>query len=111
MMAQIARRRSERLLVDVPVVIRGQSSDQREFREETFTVTISAHGALVMLAANVAPGQELVVINPKNEDQQLGRVAYRGRTHAGLAQVGIEFPQPVPGFWQISSPPQDWKTF
>lgn len=109
MIAPIGRRRSERFLMDVPVVVRGQSPDHGDFREETFTVSVSAHGALVMLAANVALGQELVVINPKNEGEQSGRVAYRGRAHAGLAQVGIEFPRAVPEFWQLPSLPENWK--
>ena len=55
--AQAGQRRSARVLMDVPVVIRGESADQSPFREETFTVTVSAHGALVMLAANVASGK------------------------------------------------------
>ncbi len=108
-MAQIEHRRSERVLIDVPVVICGQSADYREFREETFTVTVSAHGALLMLAANVLLGQKLVIMNPKNHDERQVRVAFRGAAHAGLAQVGIEFPRPAPEFWQIDAPPQNWK--
>lgn len=109
-MAQAEQRRSERVLLDVPVVIRGESSDQRPFQEETFTVTVSAHGALLMLATQVFLGQRLLLLNPANWDEREGRVAYRGRVHAGLAQVGIEFAQPSPDFWPISSAPPDWKT-
>lgn len=98
------------MLLDVPVVIRGESPDQRPFQEETFTVTVSAHGALLMLATQVSPGQKLVLLNPANSDEREGRVAYRGPVHAGLAQVGIEFTQASPDFWPISSPPPDWKT-
>jgi len=107
--AQAGQRRSERVLLDVPVVIRGESPDQRPFQEETFTVTVSAHGALLMLATQVFPGQKLLLLNPANWDEREGRVAYTGRVHAGLAQVGIEFTQPAPDFWPVSSPPPDWK--
>jgi hypothetical protein len=109
-MAQAAQRRSQRVLLDVPLVIRGESSDRRPFEEETFTVSVSAHGALVMLAAQVSLGQKLLLLNPANWDEREGRVAYRGSAHAGLAQVGVEFAQPSPDFWPISSPPSDWKT-
>jgi hypothetical protein len=102
-----AQRRSERVLLDMPVVVRGQSGS-RTFQEETFTVTVSAHGALLMLEANVSLGQKLVVMNPKNWDQREAHVAYKGSVHAGLAQVAVEFSSPSPEFWQMDSPPKNW---
>ncbi|HKV04575.1 MAG TPA: PilZ domain-containing protein [Candidatus Acidoferrales bacterium] len=107
-MAETGQRRSERVLVDVPIAVRGQSADRRSFREETFTVTVSAHGALVMLATRVALGQRLVLMNPQNSDERECRVAYIGPSHAGLSQVAIEFNRPAPEFWPIASPPQGW---
>jgi PilZ domain-containing protein len=107
-------RRSERVIVDVPIAIRGESSDHRPFQEETFTVTVSAHGALVMLGTKVAVGQKVTLLNPANWDEREAKVAYMGREHAGLAQVAIEFTKAAPEFWPISSPPQSWnapKTF
>jgi hypothetical protein len=106
-MAFTAQRRSERVLLDIPVVVRGESGN-RVFQEETFTVTVSAHGALLMLEANVSLGQKLVVMNPKNWDEQEARVAYKGAVHAGLAQVAVEFSRPAPEFWQMDSPPPNW---
>jgi len=103
-------RRSERVLMDVPVVIRGQSREHRSFQEETFTVTVSAHGALLMLATKVARGEELVLTNPANSDERQVRVAYIGGDHAGLSQVAVEFYRPSPEFWPVSSPPPNWKT-
>jgi hypothetical protein len=103
-----AQRRSERVLVDVPVVLIGESADHRPFRETTFTVTVNAHGALLMLEAKVALGQKVKVANPENWDERDAHVAYVGAEHAGLAQVGIEFDQPAPGFWPISAPPANW---
>jgi hypothetical protein len=104
-----AQRRSDRVLLDVPLVVRGQSGS-RAFEEETFTVTISAHGALLMLQENVSLGQKLLVVNPKNWDEREARVAYKGAVHAGLAQVAVEFVRPAPEFWQMETPPPNWKT-
>jgi hypothetical protein len=109
--AQAGQRRSARVLMDVPIVIRGESADQQTFREETFTVTVSAHGALLMLASDVVLGQKIVMINPLNLDEREGRIAYRGPLHAGLSQVAVEFTQPSPEFWPISPAPADWKKF
>lgn len=107
-MANPTMRRSERVLLDVPVVLLGESTDHRAFREETFTVTVSAHGALLMLQSKVALGQKVTLTNPENHAERCARVAYVGGDHAGLAQVGIEFDQPAPHFWPVTSPPLNW---
>ena len=102
------QRRSARVLLDVPVVIRGESPEERGFREETFTVTVSANGALVMLAAEVSLGQRVMLRKLTDSIEIQGRIAYVGMPHAGLTQVGIELDQPSPEFWPISQPPTDW---
>jgi hypothetical protein len=96
----VERRRSPHLLRDVALVVRGESPDQRPFLEETFSISISLHGVLILLAARVAVGQHLVLINPATHGEVQGRVARFGSPYGGLAQVGIEFAEPVPGFWQ-----------
>ncbi len=103
------QRRSQRVLMDMPIVIRGQALDRRNFQEETFTVSVSAHGALLMLATKVAIGQNIVIMNPANWDEREGRVAYVGPDRAGMTQVAIEFAKPSPEFWAINSPPLDWQ--
>jgi hypothetical protein len=109
MSQQMGQRRSERILLDVPVVICGGPAGNPTFREETFTVTVSAHGALVMLATKVALGQKLIIMNPQNWDEREGRVSYLGPDRAGLAQVAVEFTQPAPEFWAVSAPPANWQ--
>jgi len=105
----IGQRRSERIILDVPLVIRGEAADRKIFQEETFTLIVNAHGAQLMLETKVTLGQRLVVLNPVNWDECEGRVAFVGPPYAGLARVGIEFTRPAPEFWSISSPPADWK--
>jgi len=106
--AQSAQRRSERVLMDMPVIVSGEFPDRQAFQEETFTVTVNAHGALMMLATTVKLGQRLIVTNPVNQDKREGRVAYLGSPHAGLSQVAVEFARPSPEFWPVPSPPPDW---
>jgi len=107
---QTGQRRSERVLLDLPVVICGKSPNQTPFQEETFTITVSAHGALVMLATKVALRQKLVLRNPSNSEECDAQVAYIGTSYAGLSQVAVEFAKPSPGFWPIEAPPPDWNT-
>jgi hypothetical protein len=106
---QSIQRRSDRVLVDLPLIVRGVSAaDNQAFREETFTLTVSAHGALVMLASKVAMGQRLFLINPASHDEREVKISFIGRDHAGLSQVGVEFLRPAPEFWAIDSPPPNW---
>ena len=98
------QRRSPRLLLDVPLLIRGESLEKKPFQEETFTISISATGALVLLAAKVAVGQRLVLISVRTRDEQEGRVARFGPAYGGLAQVAVEFASPAPEFWPVVLP-------
>lgn len=99
------RRRSQRLLKFVPLVVRGASAGNKTFWEDTFTVNISTHGALVVLAAKVGVGQKLVLMNPENWQEEDVRVARLGTFDGTRTQVGIEFMQAVPDFWPASATP------
>jgi hypothetical protein len=104
------RRRSQRLLHVVPLVIRGESAGNKTFWEDTFTANISAQGALVILAAKVEVGQKLVLMNPKNWQEENVRVARLGIFDGTLTQVAIEFARAAPEFWpagaKLNHPPE-----
>jgi hypothetical protein len=104
MLSQDERRRSPRLLLDVALIVRGESILREPFQEETFTISVSAHGALVVLAKKVALGQKISLENLKTHAEIEGRVARFGPPYGGLAQVGIEFSSPAPEFWSNQSP-------
>lgn len=95
------RRRSPRSLLDMPLVVRGLSLEKKPFREETATISVNAHGALIALSTRVVIGQTLVLMDPQNRDERDGRVARFGPQDARLARVCVEFAQPAPEFWQI----------
>jgi hypothetical protein len=104
------RRRSERLLLDVPLVVRGESTESQPFQERTFTISVSANGALLVLATKVALGQTLLLSNLHSQDEVVGRVVRFGIPYGGLAQVGIDFAQPAPEFWPVESLPDSWRS-
>jgi hypothetical protein len=103
-----ACRRSQRLLRSLPVVVCGESSKRKSFREEVLTVAFNAHGALLILNARVEVGQELHLTNPITRDEQEARVVYSTPSVGGLTHVGIEFIGPAPEFWPINDAPDDW---
>jgi diguanylate cyclase (GGDEF)-like protein len=102
------RRRSERRVLDVPLVISGETKEQKAFREQTFTLSVNAHGALIVLAATVTLGQKLLLQNPDSARQTEARVVRFGVPYGGLARVGVEFSRPLPDFWPVEAPPENW---
>ena len=103
-----AERRSQRITLDVPLVVKGHGEGKQAFREQTFTLSANAHGVLLTLRTKVFIGQKLMLLNQKNWDECEGRVAYVGMAHAGMTRVGIEFTRPAPEFWSLHAPPEDW---
>jgi diguanylate cyclase (GGDEF)-like protein len=100
----VERRRSKRFLLDVSVVVRGESVDGQTFQEETFTISVSAHGALLMLGPKVALGQTLLVRNQLTNIEKPARVAHCAVPYGGIARVGVEFPEPAAEFWSSDVP-------
>ena len=103
------RRRSQRVLLNMPIVVHGQGDDKKPFREETQTLVVNAHGALVTLATKVRQGSKVALVNKASEEEQECRVVYLGPRINGKPEVGLEFLRPAPHFWHIAFPPEDWK--
>jgi hypothetical protein len=104
------RRRSERQLLALPLVVRGVSLDAKTFEEETFTLSVSAHGALVAMATTVTLGQTIFLKNPQTQDEAGAWVTRLASPRSGWTQVAIEFVQPNADFWfnkQYANPPTD----
>jgi len=103
-----AKRRSQRVVIDIPVTIFGKSADGKIITENTKTVTVNAHGALVTLNFDVDPQKSALLVHSKTGTQVQCRVAYRKETKKGCFDVGLEFAIPDPKFWGITFPPEDW---
>ena len=100
------RRRSPRFLLRVPIVVRGESVDKKIFSEETATVDVSAHGAVVPLTTKVALGQTLTLVNPQNWDERVVRIARITSPSGSLTHIGVEFSKPAPEFLLFGCPPR-----
>lgn len=103
-----ARRRSQRVLMQVPVRLRGKDSQGQDFEEFAETLAINAHGGLVLLTARVTSGSLVVMRHNKTEEEQECRVAFLGPVRGGKAEIGLEFSVPRPTFWRVAFPPEDW---
>jgi hypothetical protein len=104
------RRRSERLFLHVSLIVRGESAKRKVFLEPTFTISVSAHGALVVMSTKVALGQAIFLKNLGAQKEMEGRVTRFGSHYGNQAQVGINFMQPTLTFWPAVFPPKSWKS-
>jgi hypothetical protein len=103
-----SRRRSMRVLLSLPIRVCGKTTSDQEFEEQTRTLVVNAHGALISIQAAIAVDQPVVVWNKSTNQSRECRVVHVGTPLAGKAQIGIEFVKPSPSFWQIDFPPDDW---
>jgi len=106
--ADPGRRRSMRVLLSVPILVSGKTAENQDFKEETRTLVVNAHGALISLAARVAAQQNITLSNKATQQSIDCRVVHLGNMQGGKAQVGVEFAKPSAKFWQIDFPPDDW---
>jgi hypothetical protein len=102
------RRRSTRVLLSVPIHVRGRDGKNRDFDEETRTLVVNAHGALITLAAAVVAGQQIIISNDAIPQIRDCRIVHVPGGRSGKIHMGIEFLKPSPSFWQIDYPPDDW---
>jgi hypothetical protein len=102
------RRRSQRILMQVPIRVRGKDAQGKDFEEYTETLAINAHGALVLLNARVTSGSIVQLRHNKTEEEQECHVAFLGPVRSGRAEIGVEFSVPRPAFWRVAFPPVDW---
>jgi len=104
--AQTSRR--EAVGVEIPVVIHASRSSASvkgiakplpAVHEETRTVIVFLHGAVVRLTAELTSGELIVLTNQKSGADVLCRVA-NVKTQPGIQNyVDLEFTQRAPGFW------------
>jgi len=105
---KIAQRRSQRLLLRVPVQAERHLKGGQPKNEDTETLAVNAHGALILLVPPVEEDGQLSLTNKKTGETQACKVVYVGPVESGKIQVGVEFLQPSPQFWRIVFPPEDW---
>jgi hypothetical protein len=96
------RRRSKRVRARIPLRVRLQDKNKRSVAENTHTIIVNDHGALILLATPVSIQQVIHIENLVLEKELLCRVANVGPTFMGKTQIAVEFIMPMPGFWNAA---------
>jgi PilZ domain len=103
------RRRSQRVLMQIPIRISGQAAaDSSLLEEETHTLAISAHGALIVVISPMYRGQRFTLLNMQTKASLECVVVHVDRSSSDQIRVGVEFLLPNSRFWGVAFPPKDW---
>jgi hypothetical protein len=102
------RRRSQRVPLQVLMLIRVNMPDGRCIQMQAFTSSVNAHGGLLESPVKLAANQKLLLINPHSGAEAGGRVIRVEGPFSALYEVAFEFDRTAPRFWPIDFPPEDW---
>ena len=95
------RRRSERVMLQIPVKLITLSAERVPVEEQTHTLVVNAHGGLLMLKHEIDTGEMIVLTNPETLEDQECRVVYQGEPCEKGQRIGVEFLTPAPRFWGL----------
>jgi hypothetical protein len=90
-------RRSQRTVSSIAVWLRREDPHQT-WHEETWTVSVSQHGAALLCRRPVEKGGTVVLCRKDKGSRATAQVVYSRRDPEGRKQIGIQFNDPV-NFW------------
>ena len=102
------RRRSERVMLRMSVVVLAEDEERKQIQEEAKTQVVNAHGGLLQMKSHLHVGQSFILSNPTNKMEQSCRVVRMEDCGLEFFNIAFEFDRPAPGFWPIVFPPSDW---
>jgi len=106
--AQQNRRRSERVLLRMSVMVLAENEQRRQIQEEAKTQVVNAHGGLMMMKTHLHIGQSFLLKNPQTGSEMSCRVVRVDEAGTEYFNIAFEFDRPAPKFWRITFPPVDW---
>jgi PilZ domain len=102
------RRRSERVVLRVSVLLVAEDEDRKQIQEKAETQIVNAHGGLLRVRQHLHVGQPFLLQNTQNRAEMSCRVVRTEEDGLDFFKVAFEFDRPAPKFWPIVFPPPDW---
>jgi hypothetical protein len=102
------RRRSERVVLRMIVLVVAEDEERKQIEEKAETQVVNAHGGLLRMRQHLHVGQPLFLHNPQNGAEMSCRVVRTEEDGLDFYNVAFEFDRPAPNFWPIVFPPADW---
>ena len=99
------RRRGERVIIRIPVILYGLTKDNHHISEEAETVAISRTGALVRSRSQFKTGGVIELTNSFSKQADKFRVVWASdAARQGCYDLGLEMLTPRDDFWGLSFP-------
>jgi hypothetical protein len=95
------RRRSPRILLQIPVLLRGQTQEGEPIQGHALTLVVSGHGGLLETALKVSPDQKLDLVNQKSGETAACKVLRVEESYEAIYTVAFEFDHCNPQFWPV----------
>ena len=102
------RRRSERVMLRMSVMVLAENEERRRIQEEAKTQVVNAHGGLMTMKSHLHMGQSFLLKNPQTGAEISCRVVRVDETGVEDFNIAFEFDRPDPKFWPVTFPPVDW---
>ena len=102
------RRRSERVILRMSVLVVAENEDRKQIQEKAETQVVNAHGGLLRMRQHLHVGQSFLLNNPQNSMEMSCRVVRTEEDGLDFFRVAFEFDRPTTNFWPIVFPPADW---
>jgi hypothetical protein len=106
----VDQRRSQRILISASIRVSGKDPAGTVFAENTSTIVVNSHGALILLKERVSIGQVLTMQHLASQEEIDCIVKGISPEPVGVPEIAIEFQKPRPRYWHISFPPSDWNS-
>lgn len=101
-------RRSQRVVLQVAVLIKAQMPEGKRLQAYAFTVDVNSHGGLLECSFRMPVGQKIILMNPQSGREVGCRVERVHGLSADSFTTAFEFEQRSPWFWPITFLPEDW---
>jgi hypothetical protein len=104
-LAKQEKRRGERVLIRIPVLVHGVGQDEKEVAEPAETAVVSRFGALLRVISPLKMDSPVAVTNQYSKETEHFRVAWIAEEkNDGRWDTGIEAANPREDFWGIRFP-------
>ena len=100
-------RQGGRVVMRVPVEIRGTAADGNPHEESTYTGVVGVLGAMIWTSRGLKVGSQVEVTNRFSQRTCKFQVAWVKQQENGeLWENGVESPRPLDDFWGVRFPPK-----
>jgi hypothetical protein len=96
------RRITSRKDLDIDLTVYGRLPSENTFYAQAKAIRGNANGGVFLLSVPVADGQDLLLINNGNSQEQICNVISVRIRDMQTSEVSVSFPVPNAGFWKNS---------